>query len=208
MIESWASDWAHGWAASRGVGPIEPVPGGQRIEVGQPGHVARYVLSAADPAVLRAIDAPLVESGTWVKVCAPAAEVRASLGPHWVEAELCHLMTTTLTADVPPAPDGYRVQLEPAGAAVTVARVLDATGALAASGQVAGTRKNVVFDQIVTEPEHQRRGLGSLVMASLARHAVEHGAVGGVLGATGDGRALYLRLGWQVRAPLCAFVRA
>ncbi|MEV6522414.1 GNAT family N-acetyltransferase [Longispora sp. NPDC051575] len=207
MIESWVSDWAHGWAASRGVGPVTPVPGGQRIEVGLSGHVARYVLPAADPAALRAIDTSPVEPGTWVKVSAPAAEVRASLGPRWAEAELCHLMSTTLTADVPPAPAGYRVHLEPAGA-VTVARVLDASGELAASGQVAGTRRNVVFDQIVTEPAHQRRGLGSLVMASLARHAMERGAVGGVLGATGDGRALYLRLGWRVRAPLCAFVRA
>ena len=41
-------------------------------------------------------------------------------------------------------------------------------------------------------------------MAALERHALEAGLERAVLGATGDGRALYERLGWDVGAPLTA----
>ena len=59
---------------------------------------------------------------------------------------------------------------------------------------------------IETEPEHQRRGLGSAVMATLANTATDLGATTGILGATVQGRALYEALGWQVVEPLSGFV--
>jgi hypothetical protein len=42
------------------------------------------------------------------------------------------------------------------------------------------------------------------VMAALEGYAVEAGLGRAVLGATGDGRALYERLGWDVGSPLTA----
>lgn len=76
--------------------------------------------------------------------------------------------------------------------------MLAGDGSVAACGQVAVTDETCVFDLIGAEPEHQRRGLGSTVMAALTNAAVDQGAVTEILGATVQGRALYEALGWHV----------
>jgi predicted DCC family thiol-disulfide oxidoreductase YuxK len=58
----------------------------------------------------------------------------------------------------------------------------------------------------MTAPEHQRRGLGTAVMAALTTAAMGLEAATGILGATEQGRALYEALGWAVAGPLSSFV--
>ena len=64
-------------------------------------------------------------------------------------------------------------------------------GTLAASGHVALGERLAIYDRIVTEPAHQRRGLGRAVMHALQALARAHGRHEGVLVATDQGRALY-----------------
>ncbi|MCP3804832.1 GNAT family N-acetyltransferase [Allokutzneria sp. A3M-2-11 16] len=61
-----------------------------------------------------------------------------------------------------------------------------------------------VVDKVITEPEHRRKGLGSVVMSELDVLAAELGAVRAVLVATEAGLGLYGRLGWTVLSPLTA----
>jgi GNAT superfamily N-acetyltransferase len=68
--------------------------------------------------------------------------------------------------------------------------------ALAASGQVLVINGTAVFDKIVTEPDFQRRGLGSFIMKALAAQAFEHDVEDGLLLASLDGQKLYSHLGW------------
>ncbi|MFH8492248.1 GNAT family N-acetyltransferase [Streptomyces longisporoflavus] len=86
---------------------------------------------------------------------------------------------------------------------VTRALIKSADGAFAARGQIAGHSRadRVVFDQIETAPAHRRRGLGRVVMRTLANAAIEAGARTGVLGATVEGQGLYESLGWTTHAP-------
>lgn len=69
--------------------------------------------------------------------------------------------------------------------------------ALAASGQVFVVGTTAVFDRIVTEPDFQRRGLGSFIMKALAAQAFEHDVESGLLLASLDGQKLYSHLGWR-----------
>lgn len=87
--------------------------------------------------------------------------------------------------------------------------VLTEDGAFAARGQIAvpGPGRPAVVDQVETSPAHRRRGLGSLVMRTLANAAVEVGASAAVLGATIEGRALYESLGWRTDGPLTGLIR-
>lgn len=57
-----------------------------------------------------------------------------------------------------------------------------------------------MYDQIITEPAHQRLGLGRIVMSALgsARRSAQSRQV---LVATAEGRALYLNLGWRDYSP-------
>jgi GNAT superfamily N-acetyltransferase len=74
--------------------------------------------------------------------------------------------------------------------------VVRAGDALAASGQVCVINGTAVFDKIVTEPDFQRRGLGSFIMKALAAQAFAHDVEDGLLLASLDGQKLYSHLGW------------
>ncbi|TQF02651.1 GNAT family N-acetyltransferase [Kitasatospora acidiphila] len=110
-------------------------------------------------------------------------------------------MTTALTEPTPRVPDGYAVGAEEADGIIHV-RVRTTEGDVAAAGYATVTDGVAVMDRVATYPEHQRRGLGTLVMDTLAATAVERGAHTAVLGATDEGRALYESLGWTLLAPL------
>lgn len=55
---------------------------------------------------------------------------------------------------------------------------------------------HTVYDQILTQPEHRRLGLGTAVMSALTQRSLERGAGHGIMIASPDGRALYQTLGW------------
>ena len=98
---------------------------------------------------------------------------------------------------------GYSMHVTDNGAHRRQARVqvLATDGSLAASGHIALDERHAVYDRIVTEPAHQRRGLGRAVMQKLQALAHAQGRHAGALVATDQGRALYESLGWRVHAP-------
>ncbi|WP_347108362.1 GNAT family N-acetyltransferase [Paenarthrobacter sp. S56] len=69
---------------------------------------------------------------------------------------------------------------------------------VAASGRVFVIDGTAVFDKIVTEPDFQRRGLGTFIMKALAAQAFAHDVENGLLLASLDGQKLYSHLGWDV----------
>ena len=74
--------------------------------------------------------------------------------------------------------------------------VVHSGDAVAASGRVFVVGETAVFDRIITEPEFQRRGLGSFIMRALAAQAFAHDVQNGLLLASLDGQHLYSHLGW------------
>ncbi|WP_191842424.1 GNAT family N-acetyltransferase [Catellatospora chokoriensis] len=194
--------WVHGWAVSRAASVPVAVPQGWRIDVGAPGHRLRYVLHTPDERSLSRLGERQDAPGTWIKVAADPAYLRAALPPQWTMADTGYLMTTTFTgeADQPPTPYTIRTTTDD----VVVATVLDATGTPVASGRLGPAGEVGVIDQVETDPAHRRRGLGRVVMRLLGHHAVRLGMRTGALVATDDGRQLYSTLGWTVRTPIAA----
>jgi ribosomal protein S18 acetylase RimI-like enzyme len=209
MVTRLARRWVLGWAVSRGTEPPVEQAEGFRIDVGLPHHVARYVLLDADEAAVEAavrkVAGSVTVPNTWLKAFVAPELVASWLSPGWTSGPPTFLMATGLRPSEVHAPDGYAVTTK-TEAGVTFVRVLSADGAVAARGQIAVTGESAVVDQVETDPAHQRRGLGSLVMRTLANDAVAQGASTGVLGASAEGRALYEALGWKVHAPLAGFV--
>lgn len=205
MVTRLARQWVLGWAVSRGTEPPVEQADGFWIDVGLPHHVARHVLLDADEAAVRKVARSVTVPNTWLKAFVAPELVASWLPPGWTSGPPTFLMATQLRASEVRAPDGYALTSE-TSAGVTFVRVLSADGAVAARGQVAVTGESAVVDQVETDPAHQRRGLGSLVMRTLANDAVARGASTGVLGASVEGRALYEALGWKVHAPLAGFV--
>ncbi|WP_084964775.1 GNAT family N-acetyltransferase [Thermoactinospora rubra] len=195
--------WVTGWAVSREAAAPVAQPYGFSIEVGQPGHVRRHVLPAADPDALERIVAATTTPGTWLKVFAPAEEVAPFLTPGWEIREPGFLMTRPLEEVTAVCPEGYEVVTETAGTLTRVRIVVAGTGEEAARGRIVAGAGSAVVDRVATEEPHRRRGLGSVVMRTL--EGLGAGRTG-VLAATRDGRALYGTLGWRLVAPLTSVV--
>ncbi|MFJ5263954.1 GNAT family N-acetyltransferase [Streptomyces sp. NPDC088387] len=202
--------WIAGWVVSRGAARPRAEPWGWTIDVGQAAHVTRHVLGATGDAVeeetVRKVAGSVLGRGVWLKVFAAPDRVGPWLdGGWWIDPEPGCLMSVRLpgtdAARERPLPDGYRLREWEQGG-VTRVLVTAADGSFAARGQIAPTGPTAVVDQVETDPDHRRRGLGSLVMRTLHRAAAGQGAHTAVLGGTPEGRALYESLGWRVVAPL------
>ncbi|MFF8103366.1 GNAT family N-acetyltransferase [Streptomyces sp. NPDC016640] len=203
--------WVCGWTVSRGTADPTPTAWGFTVDVGLPGHVVRHVLTTADEAVIRKITEDATAPGVWLKAPMSPEVLEPWLGPGWsLAGGPGFLMSVPLDAarsEVPPeTADGYRLRTW-TRAGVTRALVRTTDGAFAARGQIAVAGPTAVVDQVETDPAHQRRGLGRLVMHALADAGAGQGATEGVLVATPEGRALYGAAGWQVLAPLTGALR-
>ncbi|MFI5933383.1 GNAT family N-acetyltransferase [Actinoplanes sp. NPDC051494] len=193
------SDWAHGWAVSRHTVAPTPRAGGWYIPTGVPGESARYLLhDGAD--VVRVTGLP-TEPHTWIKVSAPADRVPMAAG--WQAREPAHLMHRLIkeTGQVT-LPDGYTAAVRDDGNDVVQVTVRAADGGAAAWARAGIAGDVVVFDQVGTEPAHQRQGLGRAAMTLLSNRLTGLGEFRAVLVATDDGRALYEKLGWTFDAPV------
>lgn len=199
--------WVEGWAVCRRIPEPVDVPWGLRLDVGQPTQTVRHVLldDGTHPDTARGLIDSITEPATVVKAFLTQDAMSPWFPSSWEPVDPCFLMAVALRPSTVRVPEGYTVTAETDGGLVSV-RVLGADGELAASGLAGLTDTACVYDQIITEPAHQRRGLGTVVMGTLTDAALAKGVSQGVLGATVQGRALYETLGWKVLAPLNGFV--
>jgi GNAT superfamily N-acetyltransferase len=204
MSRELAAAWVDGWVVSRGTPRPTPTPWGLRIEVGTPRQYARYVMLEAREPIVRDLAVRAHVPDLFLKTFVDPELVGGWLTPDWTQDFPGWLMAVDLDPRPVSVPEGYSVGVT-ARDGVTRVRVSAADGTVAAKGQLAVTGDTAVVDQVSTEPAHQRRGLGSVVMRILANEAIEAGASTGILGATVEGRALYEHLGWKVHAPLASF---
>lgn len=200
-----ATAWAKGWTLTRDKASPVGTAYGCKIDLGLPGRLERHVVVDFDAPLLRGLAGGLRAAGTWLKVCAAQEDVAPLLDESWEIQAPEYLMAVDLGIATAVAPEGYRFVVTNAGAVIEV-EVRDLHGELAARGRAAHCGGFATFDQIVTEPAHQRRGLGRVVMAALGNYAIAQGAEVGVLVATEQGRALYQTLGWRLVSPVTAAV--
>lgn len=192
--------WLAGRSLARGLALPVHCAGGLRVDVDHAAELRRHVFVDAGPA-LQACAAQVREPLVFLKAAVEPAAMRAALPDRWKIEARAYLMQGPSAMDGKAAlPAGYRIDVEAEHGGQLV-RIVHGSGATAASGRMAMHAGCAVFDQIVTEAEHRRRGLASVVMHTLDGLAARAGSTERLLVATEDGRALYERLGWQVLAP-------
>lgn len=190
--------WLRGRSIARELPAPVPDRGGWRVDTRSEVEDARYVFADLSPAVAdlaREIATPRVV----VRACVEGAALLATLGHPWVLRAPAWMMTGPESTGRIAIPSTYSLDLDDSAPSI-VAQIVDADGALAAKGHAAEIDGAFVFDRIVCEPAHRRRGLGRALMAALGSARRSPRALP-LLVATADGRALYESLGWTVHSP-------
>lgn len=215
-LEGWLWRWHAGWTTSRGWHDHEVVDGVLVTRVGErgtmpfdPGRIVEYMPLDIDNhperlahAAQAAEQDPYPPGASWVTIVteqldrALDALRQTRLRPGNPEAFMAIDLTAHPMNVAPPAP--YQVTTTVNGDVIDVRVAYGEEDA--ARGRMGVVGADAVADMITTEEAHRRRGLGTVVMSSLARAAVELGARHGFLIASPEGRHLYRHLGWRTVA--------
>lgn len=190
------------WLSARSVARRLPPPvfehGGFRVDTNSVSEVVRWVFPKIGPGLeklARSINKPR----HLIKLCGTADKLQAALPGGWELHATSHFMQATRNTTERRLTEGYMIEVKRVGM-VLQARILSEDGALAASGYAAEAKGVFIYDRIVTEPEHRRKGLGRALMTTL-RSARQDPDSPELLVATADGRALYSTLGWETISP-------
>lgn len=190
------------WLSARSIGRGLPLPvpeyGGFRVDTNSDVEVARWVFWEMGPG-LEELARSINEPGYLLKLCGAADELQAALPVGWALHAPSYFMQATGEPIVRHLTEGYRIEADRFGM-VSEARIYSETGALAASGYAAEMREVFIYDRIVTEPQHRRKGLGHAIITTLHAAKQRPGSPE-LLVATEDGRALYSALGWETISP-------
>lgn len=191
--------WVNGWTTLRDLQRPEILPGGaMRVKVGLPDQRVRYVMAGDDPAMVKELANKLFDPATWLKVCAARELIAPLLPPRWTLSDPRYFMHhQCLVHSTLNTPAGYMLHLGDTGRILNAA-VSMSDGTVVAKGRITTVGQHAIFDLIDTAPAHQRKGLGRLIMQSLANESMARGAKEGILVATEQGKMLYNTLGWQV----------
>ena len=195
---AWVREWLTGRALARGL----PLPffdqGGWRAEIGSDSEQRRWVFAGLT-SELRLLAETLTDPALKLRALATPEAMRAHLPAGWIVGAPSFAMTGPVPTETRLSlPRDYRLELQESATSAH-AFVLHASGELAASGHGGRSAEAFVYDRIVTQPEHRRRGLARAVMAALGSACRD--AVPGLLVATEEGRPLYETLGWRVVSP-------
>jgi hypothetical protein len=192
-----------GWLTARSIARGLPAPidegGGWRVETGLPGELRRYVFADATRGLQRVAQS-VRRPRVLLKLFGGEEAMRPLLPPRWRIGPPGYFMTWTDDIDGPSRlPPGYEMAVSSSGR-VTAAQVRTPDGAAVAHGFAAETEDTFVYDRIVTDVAHRRRGLARAVVKALSG-ARRSPRARQVLVATDEGRRLYLAMGWAVRSP-------
>ena len=194
--------WLEGWRLCRGLEPLIEYDDAVAAVLRLPGRERELVALTADPATVDRLAAQ-VAGDIWLTVTTQHGDVIAQqLAAAGVRPfdEQKTLMSIELREHPHPATE-YELEISAEGPLEYV-RLHATDGTVAARGMVAIVGDDAVMHDIVTDPAHRRRGLGSVVMGALSQRGLERGAHTGLLMATTDGFHLYRKLGWLSEATM------
>jgi GNAT superfamily N-acetyltransferase len=198
MIGELVERWHRGWLAADGL-TSDYRDGYLVVHVNRPHRVYEWIATDdSETAAMAAIVAATPEPN-WLSVPTHSPEkVAAAIeAAGMVVARPDETFMKRTLADHPQLdpPAGYAVEVT--RNPVIGVRVLASDGEEAASGLMAVVGEDAVAHRIWTAEEHRRRGLGSVVMGTLVREAVQDGARTGLLFSSTEGVHLYGKLGWE-----------
>lgn len=199
--------WLKGWSLSRELPLPVPYKSGFTVDVNAHMQKKQYLFSEPNDDFIhlsKIIDEPWI----YLKVSSAFETFKDKIPSKWqIQGDQymmsCFHPMVALKRDLP---DDYTIHHDVYNS-THVVRVMTKNGnEQGAIGRVAIVEDMAVYDQIITDEKHRRKGLASLLMKELEKIALSKGARNNFLVATTEGKSLYETLGWEIYSPYTSIV--
>ncbi len=190
--------WLKAWSLSRELPLPVPFKSGYKVEVGYENQKSRYVFPELNNDFIRlskSVEDPFV----FMKVCASQEDVKNKIPEKWQIQPQGYMMSCFRPMKIPDIdlPDEYNLESDLYNSTFLL-RIVTENGKTASTGRVVMVDDLAVYDQILTEENHRRKGLATFLIKELEKIALSKGIYKNFLVATEQGKRLYQSLGFDV----------
>ena len=191
-------NWLNGWCLSREVSFPVQYKSGFHVIVGDEKQKERFVFPELNDDFFQLADS-IDEPWIYLKVSVSPGEFIEKIPERWKLQPQGYMMTCFHPMNFPEISlaEGYHLEFSEYNTTFVV-RIIAENGEQASIGRVSLVDDIAVYDRIITEKNHQRKGLASFLLKELEKIALSKGISNNLLVATEDGKLLYETLGWKL----------
>lgn len=198
--------WLKAWSLSRKLPLPVRYKSGFKVEVGEEKQKIRYVFPGINDDFIE-LSEQIDEPWIYLKACASSDEVKNKVSENWIIQPSGYMMCCFRPMNISGKNlcEGYRLEYEKYSS-TTAVKIIDENGELACIGRIVLVDDLAVYDRIVTEENHQRKGLATFLMHKLEKIALSNGIHNNFLVATEQGKSLYETMGWKLYSSYTSIV--
>lgn len=192
--------WLTAWSLSRELPLPIAYKSGFKVEVGDAKQKERYVFPELNEDFIQ-LSNTINEPWIFLKACDTAEEIRNHVSEKWTLQPQGYMMSCSHPMVFPNHNLGTEYKLEfDSYNSTFVVRILTQNNEEAAIGRVVLVDDIAVYDRIITDSNHRRKGLATIIIRELEKIALSKNITKNFLVATEEGRQLYQSLGWEVHS--------
>lgn len=207
VSEEIVEKWLRGWSLSRNLPLPERYRSGFKVEVGEDKQKIRYVFPELNDDFIQLAES-VTEPWIYLKVCVSPEQLKSLVPERWEfqpEGYMMHCRHPMIIPDIA-LTGNYSVDIQCITPEYFTVRILCNATEQAAIGRLIIIDDVAVYDRVVTEEEHRKKGLASVVLAKLEEIALSKGVSNNFLVATQQGKLLYESLGWKLYSSYTSIV--
>lgn len=192
--------WLTAWSLSRELPLPIAFKSGFKVEVGDVKQKERYVFSELNEDFIE-LSNTINEPWIFLKACTSPEEIGNHVSEKWTYQPQGYFMVCSEPMVFPNhhLDTEYEFEFDHYKSTFVV-RILTQNNEEVAIGRVVLVDDIAVYDRIITESNHRRKGLATIIIKELEKIAHSKGITKSILVATEDGKQLYESLGWEVHS--------
>ncbi|WP_288437954.1 GNAT family N-acetyltransferase [uncultured Chryseobacterium sp.] len=190
--------WLKGWCLSREVPFPVSCKSGFHVTVGDEKQKERFVFPELNDDFFKLANS-IIEPWIYLKVSVSPDEFIHKIPERWKLQPQGYMMTCfhPMSFGEISLAEGYHLEFSEYNTTFVV-RILAENGDQASIGRVSLIDDIAVYDRIITEKNHQRKGLATFLLKELEKISLSKGVTNNLLVATEEGKLLYETLGWKL----------
>ncbi|KUJ62471.1 GNAT family acetyltransferase [Flavobacteriaceae bacterium CRH] len=191
-------NWLKAWSISRELPLPVKFRSGLKVDVGFEKQKTRYVFTELNNDFIQ-LTKDIDEPWVFLKVCSPPSELKRYISKKWIVQPQGYMMSCFHPMTIPNIGlhNDYKLEITHYNSTSFI-KIVTQKGEVASTGRLILVDDLAVYDRILTDDNHKRKGLATFLMKELEKIALSKGISKNFLVATEEGKSLYESLGWKI----------